>query len=103
MLPGSLINNKNIKLLSKNVTLNVETNNSIFSNNLNVGEKLTMPIAHKEGNYIAHNKTINELEQEDRIVFKYYRNNPNGSINNIAGIINKKRFYSMIPKVCNLS
>ena len=98
LLPGALINNKNIKFLSKNVTLNVETNNSIFSNNLNVGEKLTMPIAHKEGNYIAHNKTINELEQEDRIVFKYYRNNPNGSINNIAGIINKKRnVLGMMP------
>ena len=98
LLPGALINNKNIKFLSKNVTLNVETNNSIFSNNLNVGEKLIMPIAHKEGNYIAHNKTINELEQEDRIVFKYYRNNPNGSINNIAGIINKKRnVLGMMP------
>ena len=98
LLPGALINNKNIKFLSKNVTLNVETNNSIFSNNLNVGEKLTMPIAHKEGNYIAHNKTINELEQEDRIIFKYYGNNPNGSINNIAGIINKKRnVLGMMP------
>ena len=98
LLPGALINNKNIKFLSKNVTLNVETNNSIFSNNLNIGEKLTMPIAHKEGNYIAHNKIINELEQEDRIVFKYYRNNPNGSINNIAGIINKKRnVLGMMP------
>jgi len=98
LLPGALINNKNIKFLSKNVTLNVETNNSIFSNNLNVGEKLTMPIAHKEGNYIANTKTINELEQEDRIVFKYYNNNPNGSINNIAGIINKKRnVLGMMP------
>ena len=98
LLPGALINNKKIKFLSKNVTLNVETNNSIFSNNLNVGKKLTMPIAHKEGNYIADNKTINELEQEDRIVFKYYKNNPNGSINDIAGIINKKRnVLGMMP------
>ena len=98
LLPGALINNKNIKFLSKNVTLNVETNNSIFSNNLSIGKKLTMPIAHKEGNYIANTKTINELEQEDRIVFKYYKNNPNGSINNIAGIINKKRnVLGMMP------
>ena len=98
LLPGSLINNKNIKFLSKNVTLNVETNNSIFSSNLNVGNKLTMPIAHKEGNYIADTKTINELEQEDRIVFKYYKDNPNGSINNIAGIINKNRnVLGMMP------
>ena len=98
LLPGALINNKNIKFLSKNVTLNVETNNSIFSSNLNVGNKLTMPIAHKEGNYIADTKTINELEQEDRIVFKYYKDNPNGSINNIAGIINKNRnVLGMMP------
>ena len=53
LLPGALINNKNIKFLSKNVTLNVETNNSMLSNNLKMGDKLTMPIAHKEGNYIA--------------------------------------------------
>jgi len=98
LLPGALINNKDVKFLSKNVILNVETNNSIFSNKLNIGKKLTMPIAHKEGNYIADSKIINELEQEDRIVFKYYENNPNGSINNIAGIINKKRnVLGMMP------
>ena len=69
-----------------------------FSNNLNVNEKITMPIAHKEGNYIADCNTINELEQEDRVVFKYYQNNPNGSINDIAGIINKKRnVLGMMP------
>jgi phosphoribosylformylglycinamidine synthase len=57
-----------------------------------------MPIAHKEGNYIADTQTINELEQEDRIVFKYCFNNPNGSINDIAGIINKKRnVLGMMP------
>ena len=63
-----------------------------------MGDKLTMPIAHKEGNYIANNKTIKELEQEDRIVFKYSGDNPNGSMNDIAGIINKKRnVLGMMP------
>ena len=98
LLPGALINNKNIKFLSQNVMLNVVTNNSIFSNKIELGKKLIMPIAHKQGNYIADDDTIDKLEQEDRIVFKYYRRNPNGSINDIAGIINKKRnVLGMMP------
>ena len=58
LLPGALINNSNIKFLSKEVTLNVETNSSIFTNKLNCNDKLKMPIAHKEGNYIAKKETL---------------------------------------------
>jgi len=98
LLPGALINNKNIKFLSKEVTLEVVTDKSIFSNKLKVGEKIKMPIAHKEGNYIADKKILNELESEDRIVFKYSGINPNGSLNDICGITNKKRnVLGMMP------
>ena len=97
LLPGALINNKNIKFLSKQVTLEVVSNNSIFSNILNKGDAISMPIAHREGNYIASDKIIEELEQNDRILFKY-KINPNGSIKNIAGIINKERnILGMMP------
>jgi phosphoribosylformylglycinamidine synthase len=87
LLPGALINNKNIKFLSKNVILEVKNNSTIFTNKLNLGDKLEMPIAHKEGNYIASKDTIKLLEDKDRIVFKYL-DNPNGSQLDIAGITN---------------
>ena len=97
LLPGSLINNKNIKFLSKMVNLNVVTSNTIFTKNIIKGANLAMPIAHKEGNYIADKTTIDILEQNDQIVFKY-NNNPNGSMSNIAGIINKERnVLGMMP------
>jgi len=97
LLPGALISNKNIKFLSKKVSLEVESNESIFSNKLNIGDTLEMPIAHKQGNYIANQKTINKLVDQNRIVFKY-KNNPNGSIIDIAGIVNDKgNILGMMP------
>ena len=96
LLPGSLINNKNIKFLSKMVELSVVTNNTIFTRKIDKN-KIFMPIAHKEGNYIADKKTIDSLEENNQIVFKY-NNNPNGSMNDIAGIINKERnVLGMMP------
>ena len=67
LLPGALINNRDIKFLSKQITLNVETNNSIFTDTLNCNDKLKMPIAHREGNYIAKKETILELENNNQI------------------------------------
>ena len=97
LLPGALINNKNIKFLSKKVSLEVVSNESIFSNKLNVGDTLKMPIAHKQGNYIADEDIIDKLNDQNRIVFKY-KNNPNGSIIDIAGITNAKRnILGMMP------
>ena len=97
LLPGALINNKNIKFLSQMVDLNVVTSNTIFTESIEKGKILSMPIAHKEGNYIADKSTIDDLEQNDQIVFKY-NDNPNGSMNNIAGIVNCERnVLGMMP------
>ncbi len=97
LLPGALINNKNIKFLSKQVTLKVASNDSIFTHKMNIGDELKMPIAHREGNYIAKPKTLKILEEENRIMFKY-KNNPNGSMSNIGGIINEGRnVLGMMP------
>ena len=97
LLPGSLINNKNIKFLSRMVDLKVVTVNSIFTSKLKRGDTISMPIAHKEGNYIAEKEVIDDLEQNDQVVFKY-SNNPNGSTENIAGIINRNRnVLGMMP------
>ena len=102
LLPGALIVNKNIKFISKNVTLKVNSSNSIFTSKLNNNEKLVMPIAHKEGNYIANDLILEKLQKDDRIIFKYDTDgenaNPNGSMLDIAGIINKKRnILGMMP------
>jgi len=104
LLPGSLINNKNIKFLSKTVDLSTVTSNSIFTQKIQKDNVISMPIAHKEGNYIADKSTLEELEENDQIIFKYV-NNPNGSMNDIAGIVNKKRnVLGMMPhpeRACN--
>ncbi len=101
LLSGSLIVNKNVRFLSQNVTLEVATTDSMYTRFLKKNEKLVMPIAHKQGNYIADPHTLEALNDEDRIVFRYVQNrdgNPNGSMEGIAGIINEKRnVLGMMP------
>ena len=101
LLAGALIVNKNIRFLSQNVTLEVSTTDSIFTRNLKKSDSLVMPIAHKQGNYIASKDTLKLLKDEDRIAFRYIEGdggNPNGSMERIAGIFNKKRnVLGMMP------
>lgn len=98
LLPGALITNKNIKFISKQVTLSINSYDSVFTRNIPLEKKtIKMPIAHKQGNYIAKKDTIKNLEANDQIIFKY-NNNPNGSVSDIAGIINKNRnILGMMP------
>ena len=86
LLPGSLINNSNIKFISKQVTLNIKSSNSVFTRHIE-GKQLKMPIAHRQGNYIANDKILEELQDNEQILFEY-ANNPNGSISNIAAVSN---------------
>ena len=101
LLPGALIINQDVRFLSQDVTLEVDSTDSIYTRSLQKGRKLTMPIAHKQGNFIANDDTLKMLEVEDRIAFRYSKGkngNPNGSINRIAGILNKKRnVLGMMP------
>jgi len=101
LLPGSLIINQNVRFLSQNVTLEVDNTDSIYTRSLKKGRKLTMPIAHKQGNFIAGADTLKILENENRIAFRYSKNkngNPNGSTDRIAGILNKeKNVLGMMP------
>ena len=101
LLPGSLIINQAVRFLSQNVTLEVATTDSIYTKSLKRGQKLTMPIAHKQGNYIADEDTLKMLADEDRVVFRYSKGkdgNPNGSMERIAGIMNEKRnVLGMMP------
>ena len=98
LLPGALLNNKNIKFLSKTVSLSVTNNSSFFTHLMKKNETLSMPIAHKQGNYFADLDLIDSLEQNEQIAFKYKNSNPNGSMANIAGILNsKKNVLGMMP------
>ena len=101
LLPGALIINKDVRFLSQDVTLEVDSTDSIYTRSLKKGRKLTMPIAHKQGNFIANDDTLKMLEDEGRLAFRYKKGkngNPNGSTNRIAGILNKKRnVLGMMP------
>jgi phosphoribosylformylglycinamidine synthase len=106
LLPGALIRNKNLKFICEQVWLRVETANTPFTNACRKGQVLRVPIAHGEGSYFAEPSVIAELKREDRIVLRYCDAagkitddvNPNGSIENIAGICNKERnVFGLMP------
>lgn len=97
LLPGALMRNENLHFLCKNVELVTKTADSPFSSELKKGQVLRLPIAHGEGRYYADERTLDELENEDRVVFRY-RENPNGSLRDIAGILNEGRnVMGMMP------
>ena len=90
LLPGALVRNRGLKFICKPVPLRVETTNSSFTAAAQKGQRLMMPVAHGEGCYIADDRTLDQLEAEDRVVLRYIEN-PNGSMRDIAGILNEQR------------
>lgn len=97
LLPGALIRNRNLKFICREVSLRTETDCSPFTQAVPKGRILRMPIAHGEGCYFADERTLDELEAEDRVLFRYVEN-PNGSLRNIAGIVNRERnVLGMMP------
>jgi phosphoribosylformylglycinamidine synthase len=98
LLPGALLRNVSRKYICKFLNLKTETDNSPFTNRLKRGQLLRVPIGHGDGNYFADPDTLRRLEDEDRIAFTYYGENPNGSIGDIAGILNSGRnILGMMP------
>jgi phosphoribosylformylglycinamidine synthase len=97
LLPGALVRNANLKFACKQVRLTVETTDSPFTHAAQKGQMLTIPIAHGEGCYVAEEKVLDQLEAEDRVVLRYVEN-PNGSMRNIASILNEARnVMGMMP------
>jgi phosphoribosylformylglycinamidine synthase I len=90
LLPGALVRNRGLKFICKHVPLRVETTNSAFTAEASKGQRLLVPIAHGEGCYIADERTLDQLEAEDRVTLRYIEN-PNGSMRDIAGILNEGR------------
>jgi phosphoribosylformylglycinamidine synthase len=97
LLPGVLLHNKSLKFICKPVTLSVENTDSDFTRLCRKGQDLRTIIAHGDGNYFAEEETLKKLEGNGQVAFRY-RENPNGSINDIAGIFNEKRnVLGMMP------
>ena len=106
LLKGTLLRNKNLKFINKDIHIKVLNNKTKFSNKYKTNQVLKINIAHNEGNYFTDTKHIDELNKEDLIAFKYCdeqgvinkESNPNGSLENIAGIYNlKKNILGMMP------
>ena len=106
LLKGALLRNRNLKFLSKDVYLKVINNENNFCKNYKKDQVIKLNIAHNEGNFFTDQSHLSELEDNDLIAFKYCdasgniddKTNPNGSINNIAGILNnKKNILGMMP------
>jgi len=106
LLDGALLHNDNQKFICKNVYLKAATMNSGITKDLNMSKAYQIPIAHGEGRYYAPKETIARLEANDQILFKYCNeegevnkaSNPNGAVENIAGICNEGRnVFGMMP------
>lgn len=106
LLPGALLRNASLQFVCKTVELSVANASTAFSREYKEGEVLRIPVAHGEGNFYTDSETLNALEDNRQVVFRYsdsYGNptsesNPNGSVNNIAGIINEKgNVLGMMP------
>ena len=97
LLPGTLRRNEKLKFLCGQVKLVVENNETMFTTGYEKGQVVTVPIAHGEGNYYCDQETYESLKNNNQIVFRY-QNNPNGSLDDIAGIVNEKgNVLGMMP------
>ncbi|HJO18876.1 MAG TPA: phosphoribosylformylglycinamidine synthase subunit PurQ, partial [Acidimicrobiales bacterium] len=104
LLPGALQKNRGLKFLCRPTTVRVETTESSLTGSAVVGAELSIPVNHFEGNYTCDVPTLQQLRDEDRIVLRYV-GNPNGSIDDIAGICNEARnVVGLMPhpeRACN--
>jgi phosphoribosylformylglycinamidine synthase len=106
LLPGALLRNTNMKYVCKNIYIKTETKNSLLTQAIAPGTVLKVPIAHGDGRYYADKATMKKLKDNDQVLFRYCDSkgdvteaaNPNGSIENIAGICNEGRnVFGMMP------
>ena len=104
LLPGVLVRNAQLRFVCREVKLLVENNTTFFTNKMAKGTIVSCPVAHGEGNYICDAETLKQLEGEGRVVFRYAEgSNPNGALNDIAGIVNKAgNVIGMMPHPENM-
>lgn len=101
-----MLRNKDLRFICKDVCLRIENNETAFTNKAKKGQVLKIPIAHAEGNYFVDNETLHKLQENNQIIFRYCTSegvvspavNPNGAIDNIAGICNENgNVLGMMP------
>lgn len=98
LLPGGLKRNDSQRFVCKTVPLEVVNSQTLFTSHYQDHERIALPIAHTDGSYYADEKTLDELEANNQVVFRYATENPNGSLHNIAGITNKQgNVLGMMP------
>jgi phosphoribosylformylglycinamidine synthase len=106
LVPGALLHNSNRKFICRNIYMKAETTNSLITSGLSTDEALKIPIAHGEGNYFATEDTLKKLNDNDQVLFRYCdengqitpESNPNGSVQNIAGVCNDGRnVFGLMP------
>ncbi|WP_041796028.1 phosphoribosylformylglycinamidine synthase subunit PurQ [Pararhodospirillum photometricum] len=111
LLPGALMRNRDLRFICRTVGLKVGTTDSLFTRRYAEGQVLEIPVAHHDGNYSADEETLDRLEGEGRVAFRYCdaagevsgATNPNGSCRNIAGILSEnRRVLGMMPHPENL-
>jgi len=92
LLPGGLMRNASLKFVCKNVELTISSTKNSFTRRYKKGQTITCPVAHHDGNYFADKKTMQAIKDNDQIAFRYANGtNPNGSIDDIAGVLNKQK------------
>ncbi|WP_457601295.1 phosphoribosylformylglycinamidine synthase I, partial [Hydrogenivirga sp.] len=106
LLPGALLPNLNMRFVCKDVVLRVENEETAFTKELDRGELLRIPIAHHDGRYYVEEPELKEMEERGQIIFRYVDGkgepaesaNPNGSVSNIAGVMNREgNVFGMMP------
>ena len=88
LLPGALMRNAGLNFVCRTVTLRVENNQSMYTSAFEKGQTVDFPVAHHDGNYFADSETLDRLDREGRVAFRYF-DNPNGSARDIAGVLNE--------------
>lgn len=98
LLPGAMMQNASTKFVCRVITLRTETTKTPFTSGLEKGQRLSLPVAHHEGRYYCDPGTLARLYEKDQIVFRYDGDNPNGALDDIAGIVNNERnVLGMMP------
>ena len=104
LLPGALMRNKSLRFVCREVKLEVANANTAFTSGYGQGQVIRCPVAHHDGNYFADDETLKRIEGEGQVVFRYAQGtNPNGSINDIAGVMNERgNVLGLMPHPENL-
>ena len=106
LLPGALLHNSNHQFICKNVNLRCETDESVITSKFNIGQTAKVPIAHGEGRFYCDDATLKQIKDNNQVLFRYCdeqgnitaESNPNGALDNIAGICNRQRnVFGMMP------